>query len=43
MPDDISYVIITHKIISYALSATPYLQKKKAGRNSAGLFMSATR
>jgi len=31
MAENISSVIITHKIISYALIATPYPKRKKAG------------
>jgi hypothetical protein len=37
MADKISHVIITHKIISYALPATPYPKREKAGGGTAGL------
>ena len=37
MAENISHVIITLKIISHVLSATPYPKKEKAGGISAGL------
>lgn len=42
MAENISSVIITHKIISYALIATPCPQKEKGRRRgTAGLFLIA--